>query len=331
MKTHTRVGAIVALLGTAGLATMSHAQCSSDRDTQAACTENAITASLQTVGYTTSTEAIAGKDIVDTAVAAGSFNTLAAALKAADLVGALKGKGPFTVFAPTDEAFAKLPAGTVETLLKPENKAKLQAVLLFHVVSGDVSASRVTKMTGATTLGGQRVELMTSKKGVMIENANVIKTDISASNGVIHVIDRVIIPADKNIVETASAAGSFSTLLAAAKAAGLAELLGSEGPFTVLAPTDEAFEKLGAGTINMLLKPENKGKLAEVLKYHVIPGRIYANGAVTAGAAATAQGGEVVFSIRDGGLVVNGVSIVATDIDASNGVVHVIDTVLLPE
>lgn len=331
MNTQICVSAIAALIGTVGIVNTTLAQCSATTASNSACTELVSPVSIETVAYTTGVAGIAEKDIVDTAVAAGSFNTLAAALKAADLVGALKGKGPFTVFAPTDEAFAKLPAGTVETLLKPENKSRLQAILLFHVVSGDINASRVTKMTGANTLGGQRVELRTSKKGVMIENANVIKTDISASNGVIHVIDRVIIPADKNIVETASAAGSFSTLLAAAKAAGLADLLGSEGPFTVLAPTDEAFEKLGAGTINMLLKPENKGKLAEVLKYHVIPGRIFANDAVKAGEAATAQGGQVVFSIRDGGLVVNGVSIVATDIDASNGVVHVIDTVLMPE
>jgi uncharacterized surface protein with fasciclin (FAS1) repeats len=134
------------------------------------------------------------KDIVDTAVEAGSFKTLAAALKAADLVDTLKGKGPFTVFAPTDEAFAKLPAGTVETLLKPENKAKLQAILTYHVVAGSVSSGEVVKLKSAKTVNGQSVSIRTANGGVSIDGANVVKADIAASNGVIHVIDTVILP-----------------------------------------------------------------------------------------------------------------------------------------
>jgi uncharacterized surface protein with fasciclin (FAS1) repeats len=135
----------------------------------------------------------AKKDIVDTAVAAGSFKTLAAALQAAGLVDALKGPGPFTVFAPTDEAFAKLPAGTVETLLKPENKEKLTAVLTYHVVAGKVMAADVTKLSSAKTLQGQSLTIST-KGGVKVDNANVVKTDIACSNGVIHVIDSVVLP-----------------------------------------------------------------------------------------------------------------------------------------
>jgi len=133
-------------------------------------------------------------DIVDTAVAAGSFKTLAAALKAADLVETLKGKGPFTVFAPTDEAFAKLPAGTVETLLKPENKAKLAAILTYHVVSGDVRAEAVVKLTEAKTVNGKSVAIKSCTGKVTIDGATVVKADIACSNGVIHVIDAVIIP-----------------------------------------------------------------------------------------------------------------------------------------
>ena len=136
----------------------------------------------------------AEKDIVDTAVAAGSFKTLAAALKAADLVTALKGSGPFTVFAPTDEAFQKLPAGTVEMLLKPENKEKLRAILTYHVVAGKVTAAEVVKLTSAKTLNGQDVNITTRDGNVMVNNANVVKADITASNGVIHVIDTVILP-----------------------------------------------------------------------------------------------------------------------------------------
>ena len=139
----------------------------------------------------------APKDIVDTAVGAGTFKTLAAALGAADLVSTLKGSGPFTVFAPTDEAFAKLPAGTVQTLLKPENKDKLKEILLLHVVPGTVYAADVVKLTEAKTAGGKTVNISTDggvKVGTATGMANVTKTDIKASNGVIHVIDAVILP-----------------------------------------------------------------------------------------------------------------------------------------
>ena len=135
-----------------------------------------------------------GKDIVDTAVGAGQFKTLAAALQAAGLVETLKGKGPFTVFAPTDAAFAKLPAGTVEMLLKPENKAKLTAILTYHVVAGKVMAADVVKVTSAKTVQGESVAVKVTGGKVMINNAHVVTTDIAASNGVIHVIDTVLMP-----------------------------------------------------------------------------------------------------------------------------------------
>jgi uncharacterized surface protein with fasciclin (FAS1) repeats len=136
----------------------------------------------------------AQKDIVTTAVEAGQFKTLAAALGAAQLVDALKGEGPFTVFAPTDAAFAKLPAGTVENLLKPENRDKLKSILTYHVVPGRVTASEVVKMNSAKTVQGSHVRIATSGGKVMVDGATVVKTDIGASNGVIHVIDRVIMP-----------------------------------------------------------------------------------------------------------------------------------------
>lgn len=136
------------------------------------------------------------KDIVETAVAAGSFNTLAAALKAAGLIETLKGKGPFTVFAPTDDAFKKLPAGTVESLLKPENKAKLTAILTYHVVAGKAMAKDV-KPGKVKTVQGAEANVMAHGNGLMIDNANIVKTDIVTSNGVIHVIDAVILPPEK--------------------------------------------------------------------------------------------------------------------------------------
>jgi uncharacterized surface protein with fasciclin (FAS1) repeats len=134
------------------------------------------------------------KDIVDTAVAAGSFNTLATALTAAGLVDTLKGAGPFTVFAPTDAAFAKLPAGTVESLLKPENKAKLVSILTYHVLPEDVSRGKLDKMTSAKTVQGQSVTISDNKGVLMVDNATVAKGDVKASNGVIYVIDSVILP-----------------------------------------------------------------------------------------------------------------------------------------
>ena len=134
-----------------------------------------------------------GKDIVDTAVGAGQFRTLAAALQAAGLVDTLKGAGPFTVFAPTDAAFAKLPKGTVEDLLKPENKGKLTAILTYHVVPGKVTAADVAKLTAAKTVQGGSVRVST-KGGVMIDNAHVTTADVTASNGVIHIIDTVLMP-----------------------------------------------------------------------------------------------------------------------------------------
>ncbi|MAT16191.1 MAG: beta-Ig-H3/fasciclin [Planctomyces sp.] len=269
-------------------------------------------------------------DIVTTAVKAGQFKTLAAALEAAGLVDTLKGEGPFTVFAPTDEAFANLPKGTVETLLKPENKAMLTGILTYHVVPGKVDAATVVKLNGATTVNGQQVDIATEDSKVMIDNATVIKADIICSNGIIHVIDKVILPADANIVETAANAGTFQTLLAAAEAAGLAETLAGDGPFTVFAPTDEAFAKLPEGTVESLLKPENKGTLTNILKYHVVSGRVYSSQAVKLGEAETLLGPSIKIKANRAGAMVNKSGLVATDIDASNGVIHVIDTVLMP-
>jgi uncharacterized surface protein with fasciclin (FAS1) repeats len=136
---------------------------------------------------------VSAADIVDTAVA-GKFNTLVAAVKAADLVDTLKGDGPFTVFAPTDEAFAKLPAGALEDLLKPENKAKLQSVLTYHVVPGKVMSRDVVKLDTAKTAQGSSLKIKTMNGGVMVNDARIVKADIGASNGVIHVIDTVMLP-----------------------------------------------------------------------------------------------------------------------------------------
>ena len=272
----------------------------------------------------------AEKDIITTAVEAGSFKTLAAALKAGGLVETLQGKGPFTVFAPTDEAFAKLPAGTVETLLKPENKSQLVSVLTYHVVSGKVAAAQVVKLNAAATVNGQRVDIKVEDGQVRVDQATVVKADIHCSNGIIHVVDQVLLPSSDNIPATAQKAGTFNTLLAAAKAAGLVEVLSGDKPLTVFAPTDEAFAKLPEGTVESLLKPENKAKLAAILAFHVVPGRVFASDVLSKKEFKTVQGGMLTAAMKNGAATINGSTIVATDIDASNGVIHVIDRVMLP-
>jgi uncharacterized surface protein with fasciclin (FAS1) repeats len=283
------------------------------------------------------TKAAGEADIVDTAVAAGSFKTLAAALQAAGLVDTLKGKGPFTVFAPTDEAFAKLPAGTVETLLKPENKEALVAILKYHVVAGNVKAGQVVKLKEATTVNGQRVKIDASGGNVMLDGkAKVTKTDIACSNGTIHVIDSVILPVQKDLIQVAGEAGTFSTLAAAIKAAGLEQALKGKGPFTVFAPTDEAFRKLPPGTVEDLLKPENREKLASILKFHVIPASVYADQVVgLRESPKTLDGQSFEIVVKDGKVRIGNSSgmanVTATDVQASNGVIHVIDSVIMPK
>jgi transforming growth factor-beta-induced protein len=283
-----------------------------------------------------STRAVAAsvkeKSILETAVAAGQFNTLAAALKAGDLLEPLSGEGPFTVFAPTDAAFAALPEGTLDSLLKPEAKGTLQAILTYHVVPGRLDAEHVVKSANAATLNGQRVGFKVDDHGAFINGAKIVKTDIHCSNGIIHVIDAVILPSTKDVVATAVEAGSFKTLAAALKAAQLVEALQGDGPFTVFAPNDAAFAALPAGTVDALLKPENLDKLQAILKYHVVPGRVYADAAAKGATVRTLNGQSVTTRSTEGGFVFVGQArVLDADIETSNGVIHVVDRVLLPE
>ena len=274
-------------------------------------------------------------DIVDTAVAAGKFTTLATALKAAGLVDTLKSAGPFTVFAPTDAAFAQLPAGTVESLLA--NPDQLRAVLTYHVVAGQVTAADVVKLHSATTVEGEDVTINAADGMVRINDATVTTADIMASNGVIHVLDSVLMPpsmlsqaplATADIVDTAVAAGDFTTLATALKAAGLVDTLKGPGPFTVFAPTDAAFAKLPAGTLDTLLA--NPDQLRAVLTYHVVAGADTAADISQLQQAATVQGEDVLIQAVDGMVQINDATVTEADIMASNGIIHVVDTVLLP-
>jgi transforming growth factor-beta-induced protein len=269
--------------------------------------------------------------IVDIAVADGRFTTLVAALQAADLVGALSGEGPFTVFAPTDDAFAKLPEGTVEALLA--DIPALTDILLYHVVSGTVLAEDVVMLDEAETLLGENVSIRVEGGMVYINDAQVIITDIVASNGVIHVIDSVLLPPQEEeplgtIVDIAMADGRFETLVAAVVAADLAETLSGEGPFTVFAPTDDAFAKLPEGTIEALLA--DIPALTDILLYHVVAGEVLAADVVELQFAETLLEKDIEIRVRNGMVYLNDAQVIITDIMADNGVIHVIDSVLLP-
>jgi transforming growth factor-beta-induced protein len=276
------------------------------------------------------------KSIVDIAVEDGRFETLVAALQAADLAEALAGDGPFTVFAPTDDAFAMLPEGTVEALLG--DVPQLTNILLYHVVSGEVFAADVAQLESAETLLGESVAIALDGDAVMLNESLVIITDIEASNGVIHVIDSVLLPpaeemADegmmKSIVDLAVEDGRFTTLVTALQASGLDEALAAEGPFTVFAPTDDAFARLPEGTVEALLA--DIPALSNILTYHVVGGQVLAADVIGLSSAETLQGQFLDIAVDANNVMIDSSNVVITDILGSNGVIHVIDSVLLPE
>jgi transforming growth factor-beta-induced protein len=272
--------------------------------------------------------------ILETARTTGQFQTLLAAAKAAGLEATLAGKGPFTVLAPTDDAFAKLPKGTLEMLLEKKNKPLLEAVLLNHVIAGSVLLSEVAKAAKAgfvATAGGQRLAIKSVKDVLSVGDAKLLAVDLQCSNGVIHVIDTVLVPELADVVDLAVKAGNFQTLATAIETAGLLEALKGAGPFTVFAPTDEAFAALPKGTVETLLMPENKEKLVAILKYHVVSGRQYANQVVGLKTLTTLQGGTLKVMVSEEGATIGGAKLLKTDLQARNGVIHVIDRVLLPQ
>lgn len=261
------------------------------------------------------------KDIIDTAVAAGSFQQLAGALTTAGLVEALKGKGPFTVFAPTDEAFDAFEAEN-PGVLAGLGKDELGAVLKYHVVAGAAVQSGALKDEQVfVTLNGSPV-LVDTTGGVKVSDAKVTTADVEASNGVIHVIDKIMLPPADDIVQTAVAAGMFTKLAGALTAADLVTTLKGEGPFTVFAPTDAAFGKLATVPTGDALK--------NVLLYHVVSGAV-GSGDLSAGSVSTLLEGKSLSVALTGGVKINDAKVTAANIIAKNGVIHVVDTVLVPE
>jgi transforming growth factor-beta-induced protein len=275
--------------------------------------------------------AMTKKDIVG--VASEKAKTLAAAVTAAGLVETLKGTGPFTVFAPTDAAFSAIQSD-VDMLMKPENKAQLAQVLKCHVVSGKLKAADLREGQILTTVDGNKLNISTMSDGrIMVGDAHIITKDVEASNGIIHIVDMVILPPKpkvkmKDIVGIASE--SAKTLAAAVNAAGLVGTLQGEGPFTVFAPTDAAFAAIQKDVDN-LLKPQNKAKLSNILTYHVVSGKAMAADLKDGQELTTVQGSKLKVSIKNGKVMINGANVISADIPASNGVIHVIDKVVMPK
>jgi transforming growth factor-beta-induced protein len=272
------------------------------------------------------------KNIVETAIAAGQFKTLASLLTKTGLADTLATSGPFTVFAPTDAAFARVPKATLDALA--ENPAQLKSVLLYHVVPGRVTAADVVKLNAAKTIEGRSLAIKVVDGSVFVDQAKVTTPDVIASNGVIHVIDSVLVPKaapaapEKNIVKTAIAAGQFKTLAALLTKAGLAGTLQGKGPFTVFAPTDAAFSKVPKATLAALAK--NKAKLRAVLLYHVVKGKVTAAQAMKLRSAKTLNGKPLAIRVSGGKVRVGGATVSKADVTASNGVIHVINKVLIP-
>jgi len=297
-------------------------------------------------------EAVPTKNIVALAQSVPSLSTLVTAVVAGDLTDTLSSTGPFTVFAPTNDAFGALPAGTLDSLLKPENKEELVDILTYHVLAGQVlskdlkKAQRVLTVEGKDVLvfaepvdlqGGVRVTVSPDGEDIKVVTA----ADNLATNGVVHIIDGVLIPPavvnpTKNIVELAQSVSSLSTLVAAVVAGDLVNTLSSPGPFTVFAPTNDAFGALPAGTLDSLLKPENKEELVDILTYHVLAEKVLSTDLKIFQSVPTVEGKSlVVLTDYGGGVRVgpdskNVFEVSSKDNLATNGVVHIIDGVLLP-
>jgi len=290
-------------------------------------------------------------NIVELAQSVHDLSTLVTAVVAADLAETLSSPGPFTVFAPTNEAFAALPAGTLETLLKPENKAQLVEVLTYHVLAEEVltNAFRYEETINKKTVEGKPLQLRLSRKNgrdilkvgskdapidafIPVTTANTV-----AANGIVHIIGSVIPLPKPNIVELAESVSDLSTLVAAVVAGDLVDTLSSKGPFTLFAPTNQAFASLPAGTLDSLMKPENKGQLVDILTYHVLPVQATVADLDLFQPSTTVEG-KPLHITKWGGVVKVGPSLKAEDLKtvtgpdnlASNGVAHIIDGVLIP-
>ena len=287
--------------------------------------------SLSTVAFGVSADET--KDIPANAEATGSHDSLVAALAHAGLVETLQGDGPFTVFAPTDAAFeaAGIDLSTFDT--EAENET-LSDILLYHVISGAVDAANVTDGMVATMVNGDNATFTVTNESVMINDANVTDRDVAASNGIIHIIDKVLLPpaeepALEDISGVAAGTGVHDSLVAALTHAGLVATLQGDGPFTVFAPTDEAFAEAGID-LSTFDNDEANATLTDILTYHVYAGSVAAADVTDGMVATMVNGDDATFTVVNGTVMVGGATVTTADVAASNGVIHVIDKVLMP-
>lgn len=266
--------------------------------------------------------------VVDIIVNSPDHDTLEAAVIAAGLADDLSGEGPFTVFAPTDDAFKALPAGMIEALLL-EPTGLLKDILLYHVVGAKAMSTDLSNGQTITTLLGNNITVTINGEGVFINDAKVTVADLEADNGVVHVIDAVLIPKANTVVDIIVNSPAHNTLEAAVIAAGLADDLSGEGPFTVFAPTDDAFEALPEGTLEALLA-DPTGALSDILLYHVVGAKAMSTDLSNGQTITTLLGKNVTVTINGEGVFINDAKVILADLEADNGVVHVIDAVLLP-
>ncbi len=262
-------------------------------------------------------------DLVATAEAAGSFNTLVAALEAAGLRATLESGGPYTVFAPTDAAFDALPAGTVDALLA--DPPALSEILLYHVAEGIIGSGDVASTPLIPTLNGQAVAV---GAGPTIDGAAITMADVDASNGVIHVIDQVLLPVDETITDIAAANADFSTLVSVLESAGLMATVSGDGPFTVFAPTNAAFDALPQEDLDYIVN--NMDVLVDVLTYHVVAGRVFSTDVVGLSSATALNGDDIAVTVDGSTVMMNSATVTALDIQGTNGIIHIVDQVLLP-
>jgi len=296
---------------------------------------------LLAVAFVASSQAL---NIVELAQQTPDLSTLVTALTAGGLVQTLSGPGPFTVFAPTNEAFALLPPDVLNNLLQPQNKRELVSILTYHVTTGNVSSSDLKDHQEIQTVQGSHVQVfVTPEKTYYINQAQVITPNVEASNGVVHLINQVLIPRQQqarlmslraptqNIVQLAQATPDLSTLVTALTAGGLVDVLSSRGPFTVFAPTNEAFGKLPADLVQYLLQPANKAELVNILTYHVANGNTSSSQLQDHMRIQTLQGSTLTaFVTPEKTVFINQAQVIAANVEATNGVVHLIDQVVIP-
>lgn len=261
-----------------------------------------------------------------------NLSTLAQAVQTSDLLNTLDEEGPYTVFAPSDEVFANYTGYTVDQLLLEENREILNKILKYHTITGRIMSSDLKDGQATATVQGEKVIIQT-EDGIKVNDAHITTADLEADNGVIHIIDKVLLPLsmqEKTIAQLAIADDRLSTLVEALKADNLVKTLQSKGPFTVFAPTNEAFAALPEGTVESLLEPENKEILASLLSYHVVTNSLMAEDLTTGTNLISVQGEPLKIAITEQNTAVAGATVISPNIKASNGVVHVVNTVMIP-